>query len=274
MITITGAAGNVGRPLVHALVAAGEQVTAVSRRPGTGAGPGPGVRHQQADLAEPESLKPALDGAEALFLLVAGEEPGRILEIARASGVRRVVLLSSQGAGTRPGAYQHAAAFETAVRQSGLDATVLRPGGFDTNALAWAPLVRAQRTAAAPFGDVGLPAVDPADIAAAAAVVLRGRAHAGRTYELTGPAPVSPRQQAAAIGAALGEPVRFSELTPAEARARMLAFMPEPVADATLAILGDPSPAEQRVSPDLAVLLGRPPGTFEDWAARSVAAFR
>jgi aryl-alcohol dehydrogenase-like predicted oxidoreductase len=28
-----------------------------------------GVRHQQADLAEPESLAPALDGAEVLFLL-------------------------------------------------------------------------------------------------------------------------------------------------------------------------------------------------------------
>ena len=82
MITITGAAGNVGRPLVRALVGAGEQVTAVSRRPGAGAGPG--VRHQQADLAVPESLKPALDGAAALFLLVAGEEPGRILEIGRA----------------------------------------------------------------------------------------------------------------------------------------------------------------------------------------------
>jgi uncharacterized protein YbjT (DUF2867 family) len=32
MIVVTGATGNVGRPLVQALVAAGEQVTAVSRR--------------------------------------------------------------------------------------------------------------------------------------------------------------------------------------------------------------------------------------------------
>ena len=54
----------------------------------------------------------------------------------------------------------------------------------------------------------------------------------------------------------------------------MLAFMPEAVADATLGILGDPSPAEQGVSPDLARLLGRSPGTFADWAARNAAAFR
>ena len=32
MIVVTGATGNVGQPLVRALVAAGEQVTAVSRR--------------------------------------------------------------------------------------------------------------------------------------------------------------------------------------------------------------------------------------------------
>ena len=31
MIVVTGATGNVGRPLVQALAAAGEQVTAVSR---------------------------------------------------------------------------------------------------------------------------------------------------------------------------------------------------------------------------------------------------
>lgn len=32
MIVVTGASGNVGRPLVHALVEAGEKVSAVSRR--------------------------------------------------------------------------------------------------------------------------------------------------------------------------------------------------------------------------------------------------
>lgn len=36
MIVVTGATGNVGRPLVELLAAAGEQVTAVSRRPAAG----------------------------------------------------------------------------------------------------------------------------------------------------------------------------------------------------------------------------------------------
>ncbi|WP_345146956.1 SDR family oxidoreductase [Nonomuraea rubra] len=116
MFVVTGATGNVGGELVRLLAAAGERVTAVSRRPG----PLPeGVRHSAGDLGDPASLKAAFDGAGALFLLVAGHEPHAVLEAAKAGGVERVVLLSSQGAGTRPGLYGHPAAFEEAVRGSG-----------------------------------------------------------------------------------------------------------------------------------------------------------
>lgn len=275
MIVVTGATGNVGRPLVRALVAAGEEVLAVSR--GVSALDVPeGVGRLQADLAEPESLKPALDGAETLFLLYSGDmlsagaNASDILDAARAGGVRRVVFLSSQGVGTR----RHPPEFEDAVKQSGLEWTVLRPGGFDSNTFLWAEMIRAQRVVAAPFGDVALPTIDPADIAEVAAVALREAGHGGNTYELTGPTPISPRQQATAIGDALGEPVRFVEQSRAQARTQMLQFMPEPVVEATLDILGTPSAAEQRVSPDVERILGRPPRTFAEWAARNIAAFK
>lgn len=279
MIVVTGATGNVGRPLVQALAAAGAQVTAVSRRP-TGADALGAVRHRQADLAEPRTLKPLLDGAEALFLLVAGAgenlDPRDILEVAKAGGVRRVVLLSSQVAGTRPEAPSHAhlRAIEDEVQQSGLEWTVLRPSGFDSNAFLWADMVRSRRTVAAPFPDTGLPAIDPADIAEVAAVALREPDHAGRVHELTGPSPISPREQARAIGDALGGPVRFVAQSRNEARGQLLQFMPESVVDGTLSILGEPSPAEQRVSPAVEQILGRPPRTFTEWAARNIAAFR
>ena len=53
----------------------------------------------------------------------------------------------------------------------------------------------------------------------------------------------------------------------------LLQFMPEPVVEATLDILGNPKPAEQRVSPDVEWILGRSPRTFAEWARRNVAAF-
>ncbi|MEU5873478.1 NAD(P)H-binding protein [Glycomyces sp. NPDC047369] len=272
MITVTGATGNVGRPLVAALTAAGERVNTVARGDLES---GPGSTHYRADLSDPASLKPALDGAEALFVLTAGDfivggDMGAVMDVARASGVRRVVLLSSHGVGTG----RHAGNLEAAVRESGLEWTMLRPGSFASNAYAWAESVRTRRVVEAPFGDTAIPAVDPADIAAVAALALREPGHAGKVHTLTGPEAVSPRQQAAAIAAAIGEPVGFTELTREEARARMLGFMPERVVEATLGALGEPSPAEQRAAPDVEQVLGRPATPFAQWAKRNAAAFR
>jgi uncharacterized protein YbjT (DUF2867 family) len=91
---------------------------------------------------------------------------------------------------------------------------------------------------------------------------------------LTGPALTTPRQRAEAIGDALGEPIRFIDQTRDEARTQMLQFMPEPVIDTTLDAFGEPTPAEQRISPDVEQILGRPPRTFADWVQTHVAAFR
>lgn len=93
-------------------------------------------------------------------------------------------------------------------------------------------------------------------------------------YHLTGPALSTPRQRAEAIGDALGEPIRFIEQTRDEAHAQMLRFMPEPVVETTLDAIGEPNPAEQRISPDVERVLGRAPRTFADWVQRHIAAFR
>jgi len=279
MIVVTGATGNVGRPLTRALAEAGQQVTAVSRH--AVAAPD-GGRHVAADLAEPASLEPALAGAKALFLLLSGDlhaagaNPADIIGHAAASGVRRIVLLSSQGVATRPFGQTRIAlrALEDVLRESGLDWAILRPGGFASNALWWAESVRAQRVVAAPFGDTGVPIIDPADIADVAAACLLDDRHTGGVYELTGPEVITPRQQTEAIAAALGSPVRFHNLTRDEAKAAMAQSMPAELADDTLDILGSPNPAELRVSPDVQQVLGRAPRPFTDWAARTIAAFR
>ena len=267
MIVVTGATGNVGRTLVRILTQDGAAVTAVARNI-----TGPGT--VTADLAEPESLRGAFEGADALFLLAAGERPYDVLDVAKAAGVSKVVLVSSQGAGTRPEVYALPGQFEAAVRESGLDWTILRPGGLDSNAFAWAGSIRERRTAAAPFGDLGLPFADPDDVAEVAATVLREDAHTGATYTLTGPALVTPRARVAAIAAVLGEPVTFTEQTRAEAYDLMARFMPLPLVEGTLSILGAPTEEEQRVSPDMERVLGRAPGTFAAWAERNAAAFR
>jgi uncharacterized protein YbjT (DUF2867 family) len=252
VIVVTGATGNVGRPLMELL---GDKAIGVSR--------------PRVDLTRPETLEPVLDGAEALFLLFGGDLLGpdtdiaAVLDVAKAAGVRRVVLLSSQGAGTRPEMVPHSrmASFEDAVRQSSLEWTILRPSGFFTNTYAWAGGV-----AAAPFADVALPFVDPADIAAVAAVALQG-GHEGRTYVLTGPEALTPRERAKVLS------LPFVEQSVEEAREQMLRFMPPPVVDGTLTILGSPTPEEQLVSSHVEQVTGRAATRFADWAARNAGAF-
>ncbi len=243
---------------------AGEEVTAVSRR--ITAAP-PGVVVRQGELA---SLDFA--GVSAVFLMVSGAfvPLDDVLGRAEAAGVRRVVALSSQGVATG----RHPTVLDDSVRRSGLEWALLQPGAFASNTLQWAESIRSAREVVAPFADVALPVVDPEDIAAVAAAALREDGHAGQSYVLTGPAPITPREQVAAIASAVGEPVRFVPQTREEARSAMLGFMPPEVVDVTLDVLGAPTPAEQEVSPDIARVLGRPPRPFADWASRFAGAFK
>ncbi|MGW4243772.1 SDR family oxidoreductase [Nocardia sp. NPDC004722] len=281
MIVVTGATGNVGSVLMRELAAAGEKVVAVSRGEKPVDLPA-GVEHRRADLGDLTELAEAAAGARALFLLITGPQlvegppAAEMLETVAAAGIRRVVFVSSQGAVTRPGSdgYARTLEFEQALRDSDLEWTVVRPGGFFSNTFAWIEPVRTGRMIPAPYADVALPQVDPADIAAVAAAALTEEGHHGQAYTLTGPEAVTPRQQAAALEAALGEPIRFVELTRDEARANMLRFMPESVADHTLDIIGAPTPEEQQVSGDVERVLGRPATSYAQWAARVAPAFR
>ncbi|MFF4343179.1 NAD(P)H-binding protein [Kitasatospora sp. NPDC001540] len=289
MIVVVGATGNVGRPLVAELAAAGEQVVALSRNVTAGEVPD-GVRPVRADLADFAGLGPVLKGADALFLMLAPElnAPGapaaELLEVVASAGVRRVVLLSSLITATRPAERWHGrmGEFEAAVRGSGLRWTVLRPGPFASNTFAWAESVRARRTVFAPFGGIAMPVLDPADVASVAAAALRtgevrggvADEHVGRVYALTGPEAVTPRRQAELLGELLGEKVEFVEHTREQARAHLVRFMPPQVADGTLEVLGAPLPEESAVRPDVERVLGRPARTFADWAAGALPVFR
>ncbi|MBE1531640.1 SDR family oxidoreductase [Actinomadura algeriensis] len=280
MIVVTGATGTVGGAVARLLTEAGEKVTAVSRRI-TAADAPDGAMAMRADLADADSLRPALEGAGAVFLVPAGDllggagSPDDLVAAIEAAGVRRVVLLSSQASETRPEAISHARLreFEAVLRASRLNWTILRPGGFASNTYAHVASVRADRTVAAPFGDVGLPLVDPDDVAEVAAAALRDGRHGGRTYVLTGPAAVTPREQTAAIGAAIGVELGFTELTREQAMGRLSQVMPVPVADGTLDIMGAPTAGELAISPHVEEVLGRAPRSFAAWAERNAAAF-
>ncbi|MFC9424889.1 SDR family oxidoreductase [Streptomyces sp. NPDC056987] len=285
MILVTGATGNIGSALLRQLRAAGAgPVRALTRDPErarAGGGIPHGVEAFGGDLARTASLEPALAGVRALFLVSrvvprAGAD-AEILAVARAAGVEQVVLVSSITALTHPhlGPARENLAVERSLKESGMAWTILRPTQFASNALLWADTVRARGTVRVPYADTGLPTVHPADIASVARVALTGPGHHGRTYELTGPAPVSARQQVGAIAAALGRDVPCVETGRREAHRRLAAFFGDEAADAVLDVTGgDVNDELLKVRDTVVRITGAPARTFRQWAGENAAAFR
>ncbi|MFH8367873.1 SDR family oxidoreductase [Streptomyces sp. NPDC018031] len=277
MILVTGATGNIGGALLRELRAHGAgPVRGLTRDPSRAAFP-EGVTAVGGDLGRPATLKAALDGARSLFLVPGSGGEADVLTAAQEAGVEHVVLVSSITVETHPhlppAAQNHA--LELALRDSGMAWTVLRPSQFASNTLWWAESIREHDLVRAPYGDVGLPAIHPADIAAVARVALTEPGHRGRTHTLTGPARISPREQVAAIAEARGRAISFEETDRAQAHREMAAFLGDEVAAAVLDLTGgDVNEAILTVRDEVAQLTGAPARTFREWAQEHAAAFR
>ncbi|MEV0082068.1 NAD(P)H-binding protein [Saccharopolyspora sp. NPDC050642] len=274
-ILVTGGRGSVARSVVEQLLSAGEKPRVISRDPAATRLPEQ-IEVVRGDLAEPpESV---LDGVSAVFLYADRGGVGGFLDAARTAGVEHVVLLSANVV-TTPGAPDdplirlHASA-ERAVLDSGLAWTFLRPGGFATNALAWAGSIRARGVVEAPYPDAHADLIHEADIADAAVRALTEPGHEGRAYPLSGPQSITQREQAEAIAEAIGRPVEFVPQSPDEYRATMAEHGMGYLADTLLRYLagqdGRPLPVVNTVE----VLTGRPARTFAQWAADHASDFR
>jgi uncharacterized protein YbjT (DUF2867 family) len=275
MLLVTGATGNAGGAVVRALVAAGEDVRALTRD-GSQAAP-LGAEAVVGDLDRPETLRPALAGADGVFLLSGfADMPGVLAEIRRA-GVERVVLLSSSAAPggdmTNAVARYHILS-EAAVRESGVPWTFLQPNSFMTNTLQWVEPLRAGDLIRAPFADVPVATIHPDDLGEVAAEALVSGEHEGRVHRLSGPESLRPADRVEILGEVLGRKVRFEAQSDTEARAEMSRAMPEEYVDAFMSFFAEGTLDESKVLPTVQEVTGRRPRSFEEWAVANAGAFR
>lgn len=275
MIVVAGATGNIGGALVTELHRRGTPVGAVTRDPARARFPD-GVEAVAADLDRPETMAPVLAGADGAFLLSGyADMPGLLAEVRRA-GVARVTLLSSSSVPL--GDMENAVVAyhllsERAVRESEVAWTVLRPSMFMANAREWAPQLAAGDVVRAPWAGLAAAVIDPADVAAVAAVALVDGGYDGADLRLTGPQALTPGERLAIIGAELGRTLRLDPMTDDEAVADLAARMPEPYVDAFRKFYVDGDLDESPVLPTVRDVLGREPATFADWVARHRDAF-
>jgi uncharacterized protein YbjT (DUF2867 family) len=278
-ILVTGATGNVGRPLVAGLLAGGARVRALTRNPAA-AGLPPAVTVASGDYAAPGILAKAVRGADAVFVNIGAlrEHAGELIAAARGAGVSKILMLSSiavrdQGDQVLSLGRQHKAV-EDAVKAAGPGWTILRCGGFATNTLTWAASVRTDSVVRAPHGQAALALIAEQDIAAAAARVLLDPGHTSQTYVLTGAESLTQIQQAEAIGKAIGRPVRFEELSPEQFRQSATQHFPAPVVEDLLKALASYVGQTAYMTADLEKIIGRPATSYAQWAAQHADAYR
>jgi uncharacterized protein YbjT (DUF2867 family) len=240
----------------------------------------------QGDLTRPDTLDTCLEGIDAAFLVwtaPADAAAGALERIAKRAP--RIVFLSSPHQTQHPFFRQPSARVASAVQveierlieTSGRQWTFLRPGMFAGNAVGWwAPQIRAGSDVVRwPHADAATAPIDERDIAAAAVRALLEDCHTGAEYVLTGPQSLSQREQLAAIGSAIGRPLRMEEIPPDDARRELLANMPsarviDMLLEAWAAAIGQPA----LVTSAVFEITRTPAGTFGDWAADHAAAFR
>jgi uncharacterized protein YbjT (DUF2867 family) len=282
MILVTAATGNIGRELTRELAAQGATLRILVRDPARAAGLPGRAERTVGDLGDPATLTPAFEGVDKLFLLTQGigtDHTTTAIDAARAAGVRHIVHLSSAHVTLDPipamGRWHHER--EQIIRASGIPVTFLRPGGFMTNALDWLPTIREGGYVLDPVGPGRYAPIDPADIAAVAALALTEDGHQGKEYVLTGDETFTVAEQVHIIARTIGEDIEVRQAaTPVEAvRSRFPHGAPPALADAITAGFALMRADTVGFRTDtVAQLLGRRPRTFTDWCTRSADAFR
>jgi uncharacterized protein YbjT (DUF2867 family) len=205
-VAIAGGHGQVALRLLPLLSERGRQGAGLIRKPeqaddlrAVGAEP------IVCDLEREEDIAPAVAGYDAV-IFAAGSGPGsgeerkrtmdlggalKLIEAAKANGIRRYVMVSSMGADRPPpdgggsfGAYLRAKAeADRALTESGLDFTIVRPGRLTDDS-------PTGRVTVGPSVSRGT--ISRADVAAVLLAVLENDASIGKAFELVaGETPIS-----------------------------------------------------------------------------------
>ena len=154
-VIVFGGTGTIGRLVVEQAVEQGHEVTLLTRNRALVGPPDPRVHVVEGDVFDARAIAPVIAGHDAVVVTLGGGRKGgvrargtaAIIEAMRATGVRRLVVLSLIGVGDSReqlnffwkrlmfglllrGAYADHVEQERLTRASGLDWTIVRPGSF------------------------------------------------------------------------------------------------------------------------------------------------
>jgi NAD(P)H dehydrogenase (quinone) len=221
-IVVTGASGQLGRLVVQELLerVSPAEVVLVSRRPEHLRDLADrGLTVRRGDFDEPASLVEAFAGAKRVLVISSGlnnlgrriDQHRAAIEAAAGAGAQHVVYTSiSNPAEKNPQRLvsEESRATEALLQSSGPAWTILRYGTYSEVQVPPGSLAVAHGKMYTNAGDGRMAPVSRRDCATAAAAVLAGEGHEGKTYEITGPDRLTQQDLAALLSDVSGRAVK------------------------------------------------------------------
>jgi uncharacterized protein YbjT (DUF2867 family) len=284
-LLILGATGQVGGAVIPHLTGSPDiQVVVATRSPEKWKTPG--TTAVRLDLDRPETLAPALEGVERVFLVTGYtldmlRQSKDFLNTAKRAGVKHIVHLGACGDDdTRVDHYAWHQFIERYIEWCGFSFTHLRPEIFMQNLLGYGGESFVKDGVIRHFvGSARLSWVDCEDIAAvAAACLLDPVKHAGQTYRLGYEAKTF-HDVAEIFTRVLGQPFRYEARPPEEFLQKVLAAGSEPaymrcVYNSYVWLTAGVDIRADEVFDNFPAITGRPPRTLADFAKTHAASFK
>ncbi|MEJ5085394.1 NAD(P)H-binding protein [Brucella pseudogrignonensis] len=259
---VIGATGKTGRRVAEKLREKGLSVRAVSRSTEIAFD----WNSQSSWAAAPEGVTCAYVTYQPDLALPGAVDAIRaFLMVAKAAGVKHVVLLSGRGE-------EEAEAAEQVLQTSGLDWTVLRASWFMQNFsenYMRDELVSGSLTL--PVGQTKEPFIDADDIADVAVAALTQSSHRNRLYELTGPELLSFNDAVSELASATGRELSFYSVSFADYEVALREqALPEDVIALLRYLFTELFDGRNaRVAKGVEEALGRKPRRFADFARKA-----
>lgn len=266
-VLIVGASGTVGTELVKILKQKGVPLARATSKTSLESD------QVHVDLLKRSDLGPAFKNVDRVFLLA---PPGHtnqdeilspVIEAAKKSGIKKIVMMSAMGANADDSAPMRKA--EILVEKSGLSYNIIRPNWFMQNFNTfWLQGILQQGKVLLPVGSAKASFIDARDIAAVAAELLTGDKHANQAFDLTGVEAIDHSQAAKALSEVTGKDIRFQDITSDEMRGGLLgAGLPADYTEFLLVILNYLKLGyAERVTDSVEKITGRAPIRFQDYA--------
>lgn len=284
-ILITGATGTVGGAVMRALgtdaAAGGIELFGAARSEASAAKlRDQGFATARFDYDRPETMCAALDGVEAVFLATGYTvdmlvHAKRLLDAAKAAGVRHIVHLGALAADDTPHAhFAWHQLIERTTEAMGFSWTHLRPNFFmDT---VWAGLRQRPDRLTHFVGNRTVSWIASDDMAAVAAAALRDPdTHAGKTYPLAVES-MSFGELATLLSDIIGRTVEYrprpaADLLPILLKQGMEQTYAKSLSEGVAATEAGSMPLSDAVFDTVAQVTGRQPVTWRDYATARLA---